>query len=176
MIRQPEAPPACAAPTDLAARIDAALPQTQCTRCGYPDCATYAQAIASGEAAINQCPPGGAEGVARLAAITGLAVLPLSAEHGVEGPRTVAFIDEAWCIGCTLCIKACPTDAIVGSNKLMHTVIEPYCTGCELCIPVCRMVRPPGRAGPGALPAASPADAFGRFGRRTGRGDGRACP
>ena len=137
MIRQPEAPPACAAPTDLAARIDAALPQTQCTRCGYPDCATYAQAIASGEAAINQCPPGGAEGVARLAAITGLAVLPLSAEHGVEGPRTVAFIDEAWCIGCTLCIKACPTDAIVGSNKRMHTVIEPYCTGCELCIPVC---------------------------------------
>ncbi|OYD48959.1 electron transport complex subunit RsxB [Acidovorax kalamii] len=122
---------------ELAARIDAALPQTQCTRCGYPDCATYAQAIASGEAAINQCPPGGSEGVARLAAITGQAVLPLSAEHGVEGPRTVAFIDEAWCIGCTLCIKACPTDAIVGSNKRMHTVIEPYCTGCELCIPVC---------------------------------------
>lgn len=121
----------------LAARIDAALPQTQCTRCGYPDCATYAQAIAGGEAAINQCPPGGAEGVARLAAITGLPTLPLSAEHGVEGPRTVAVIDEAWCIGCTLCIKACPTDAIVGSNKRMHTVIEPYCTGCELCIPVC---------------------------------------
>lgn len=137
MIRQPEAQPARAAPMELAARIDAALPQTQCTRCGYPDCATYAQAIASGEAAINQCPPGGSEGVARLAAITGQAVLPLSAEHGVEGPRTVAFIDEAWCIGCTLCIKACPTDAIVGSNKRMHTVIEPYCTGCELCIPVC---------------------------------------
>lgn len=121
----------------LARRIDAALPQTQCTRCGYPDCATYAQAIADGEAAINQCPPGGAEGIARLAAITGLPALPLSAEHGVEGPRTVAFIDEAWCIGCTLCIKACPTDAIVGSNKRMHTVIEPCCTGCELCIPVC---------------------------------------
>ena len=137
MIRQPEAPLACAAQIDLAARIDAALPQTQCTRCGYPDCATYAQAIASGEAAINQCPPGGAEGVARLAAITGMAALPLSAEHGVEGPRSVAFIDEAWCIGCTLCIKACPTDAIVGSNKRMHTVIEPYCTGCELCIPAC---------------------------------------
>ena len=108
--------PAHAAFTDLAARIDAALPQTQCTRCGYPDCASYAQAIAQGEAAINQCPPGGAEGVARLAAITGHAVVPLSADHGVEGPRTVAFIDEAWCIGCTLCIKACPTDAIVGSN------------------------------------------------------------
>ncbi|RQO83342.1 electron transport complex subunit RsxB [Acidovorax sp. FJL06] len=136
-MRPAEARTPHAAPTDLAARIDAALPQTQCTRCGYPDCATYAQAIASGEAAINQCPPGGAEGVARLAAITGLAALPLSADHGVEGPRTVAFIDEAWCIGCTLCIKACPTDAIVGANKRMHTVIEPYCTGCELCIPVC---------------------------------------
>lgn len=119
------------------ARIDAALPQTQCTRCGYPDCRAYAVAIAEGVAGINQCPPGGAEGVARLAVITGQAPEPLSAEHGVEGPRSVVFIDEAWCIGCTLCIKACPTDAIVGANKMMHTVIEPYCTGCELCIPVC---------------------------------------
>ncbi|CAN7428855.1 electron transport complex subunit RsxB [Acidovorax sp. LjRoot194] len=130
-------PPPPAAVAALAARIDAALPQTQCTRCGYPDCASYAQAIAAGAAAINQCPPGGAEGIARLAAITGQAIAPLSAEHGQEAPRAVAFIDEAWCIGCTLCIKACPTDAIVGSNKVMHTVIEPYCTGCELCIPVC---------------------------------------
>ena len=113
------------------------LPQTQCTRCGYPDCAGYAQAIAAGEAAINQCPPGGAEGVARLARLTGLPALPLNPDFGTEAPRTVAVIDEAWCIGCTLCIKACPTDAIVGSNKLMHTVIEPYCTGCELCLPVC---------------------------------------
>lgn len=113
------------------------LPQTQCTRCGYPDCAGYAQAIAAGEAAINQCPPGGAEGVARLARLTGLPALPLNPNFGTEAPRTVAVIDEAWCIGCTLCIKACPTDAIVGSNKLMHTVIEPYCTGCELCLPVC---------------------------------------
>lgn len=121
----------------LAERIDAALPQTQCTRCGYPDCAAYARAIAEEGIPINQCPPGGAEGVARLAAITGRAPLPLSAEHGVEAPRAVAFIDEAWCIGCTLCIKACPTDAIVGSQKKMHTVIEAYCTGCELCIPVC---------------------------------------
>ncbi|MET1114988.1 MAG: electron transport complex subunit RsxB [Comamonas sp.] len=121
----------------LAARIDAALPQTQCTRCGYPDCAAYAQAIAQGVAAINQCPPGGAEGIARLAALTGQPVLPLSAEHGLESPRTLAVIDENWCIGCTLCIKACPTDAIVGANKLMHTVIAPHCTGCELCIPVC---------------------------------------
>lgn len=121
----------------LARRIDAALPQTQCTRCGYPDCAAYAQAIAAGEALINQCPPGGTEGIARLAAITGQPVTPLNPAHGIEGPLTLAVIDEDWCIGCTLCIKACPTDAIVGSNKLMHTVIEPYCTGCELCIPVC---------------------------------------
>jgi electron transport complex protein RnfB len=120
-----------------AARIHAALPQTQCTRCGYPDCAAYAQAIADGQAQINQCPPGGAEGVVRLASITGREPLPLNPDNGVEGPRTVAVIDEAWCIGCTLCIKACPTDAILGTNKRMHTVIEPYCTGCELCVPVC---------------------------------------
>ena len=123
--------------TPLAARIHAALPQTQCTRCGYPDCAGYADAVASGEAAINQCPPGGAEGIARLAALTGQPTLPLSPTHGTEGPRARAVIDEAWCIGCTLCLDACPTDAILGSNKLMHTVIEPYCTGCELCVPVC---------------------------------------
>lgn len=130
-------PASSAAVPTLAARIDAALPQTQCTRCGYPDCAAYARAIAEDGVPINQCPPGGAEGIARLAAITGQVPLPLSAEHGVEAPRAVAYIDEAWCIGCTLCIKACPTDAIVGSHKKMHTVIEPYCTGCELCIPVC---------------------------------------
>ena len=117
--------------------LHAALPQTQCTRCGYPDCAAYARAMATGEAAINQCPPGGQEGIERLSRITGRPALPLSAAHGSEGPRHIAIIDEAWCIGCTLCIKACPTDAIVGNNKHMHTVIEPWCTGCELCIPVC---------------------------------------
>ena len=122
---------------DLARRIDAALPQTQCTRCGYPDCAAYARAIAAGAADINQCPPGGREGVDLLAAITGRPATALNPANGIEGPLTLAVIDEDWCIGCTLCIKACPTDAIVGSNKLMHTVIEPYCTGCELCIPVC---------------------------------------
>lgn len=118
-------------------RINAALPQTQCTRCGYLDCAAYATAIAAGQAPINQCPPGGAEGVQRLSAITGQPVQPLNPANGTEGPRAVAIIDENWCIGCTLCIKACPTDAIMGSNKMMHTVIEPWCTGCELCIPVC---------------------------------------
>ncbi|MDY0747529.1 electron transport complex subunit RsxB [Paucibacter sp. R3-3] len=122
---------------DLTRRIDAALPQTQCTRCGYPDCNAYAAAIAAGEAETNQCPPGGAEGVARLAALTGRAALPLSAEHGVEAPRTLAVIDEAWCIGCTLCIKACPVDAIAGMAKQMHVVIDAQCTGCELCVPVC---------------------------------------
>jgi Na+-translocating ferredoxin:NAD+ oxidoreductase subunit B len=117
--------------------LNDALPQTQCTRCGFPDCASYAQAMAEGTAAINQCPPGGQAGIERLAALTGKPALPLNPEHGQESPRHVAVIDEAWCIGCTLCIKACPTDAILGANKLMHTVIEPWCTGCELCIPVC---------------------------------------
>jgi len=127
--------PAAAIAT-LANLIDAALPQTQCTRCGYPDCRRYAQAIAEG-ASINRCPPGGTQGIERLAALTGRPVMPLDPEHGHEGPRKLALIDEAWCIGCTLCIKACPVDCIVGAPKLMHTVIESQCTGCELCIPAC---------------------------------------
>jgi len=121
----------------LVERIDAALPQTQCTRCGYPDCRAYAQAIAGEGAAINRCPPGGVEGIERLSMLTGHPVLPLDATCGDEGPRTLAVIDEAWCIGCTLCLDACPTDAILGVNKRMHTVVEAHCTGCELCIPVC---------------------------------------
>ncbi|MGB3072607.1 MAG: electron transport complex subunit RsxB [Ottowia sp.] len=124
-------------PPSLAERLLDALPQTQCTRCGYPDCASYAQAIATDHAPINQCPPGGAEGIRRLAALTGLAEEPLNPDNGIEGPRSVAWIDEAWCIGCTLCIKACPVDCIVGGNKRMHTVIESQCTGCELCVPAC---------------------------------------
>ena len=121
----------------LADRINDALPQTQCTRCGFPDCKAYAQAIAQDNAPINQCPPGGTEGSAVLSKITGRPALPLNSDNGIEGPMTVAVIDEAWCIGCTLCIKACPTDAILGSNKVMHTVIEAACTGCDLCLPVC---------------------------------------
>ncbi|MFO6421676.1 RnfABCDGE type electron transport complex subunit B [Hylemonella sp. W303a] len=122
---------------NLAQLILDALPQTQCQRCGYPDCAAYAQAIVDQGAAINRCPPGGAEGVRRLAALTHQPVQQLDAACGSEGPMTVAVIDEDWCIGCTLCLKVCPTDAILGGNKHMHTVIDAYCTGCELCIPVC---------------------------------------
>ena len=122
---------------NLSHQILAILPQTQCTRCGFPDCAAYAQAIALDEADINQCPPGGQEGVKRIAALTGRPEAPLNPLNGAEAPRSLAWIDEAWCIGCTLCISACPTDAIIGSNKLMHTVIEDACTGCELCLPVC---------------------------------------
>ncbi len=118
-------------------RIEAALPQTQCTRCGYPDCRAYAEAVAIGVAGINQCPPGGAQGIARLAAITGRPALPLDPVHGIEGPRLLAVIDEAWCIGCTLCIAACPVDCIVGAPKLMHLVVAEQCTGCELCLPAC---------------------------------------
>ena len=122
---------------DIVQRIHQALPQTQCQRCDQPDCLSYAKAIVAGEALINQCPPGGQEGVTRLAAITGQPVLPLNPDNGFEGPLTLAIIDEQWCIGCTLCIKVCPTDAIIGTNKHMHTVIEAECTGCELCIPAC---------------------------------------
>lgn len=126
-----------AAAASLADRLDALLPQTQCTRCGYPDCRGYAEAIATGNAAIDRCPPGGAEGIARLAAATGQPLRPLDTTRGHEGPRLLAVIDEAWCIGCTLCIKACPVDCILGASKAMHTVIDDQCTGCELCLPVC---------------------------------------
>lgn len=129
--------PATERGSSLADRLDAALPQTQCTRCGYPDCRAYAEAIARGQAAINRCPPGGAEGVSRLAALTGQPVQPIAPECGSEGPRLLAVIDEAWCIGCTLCLKACPVDCISGTNKRMHTVIDAQCTGCELCVPAC---------------------------------------
>lgn len=121
----------------LAEALNDALPQTQCTRCGYPDCRSYAQAMADGLADTNQCPPGGQAGVAILSRLTGRPANPLNPLNGVEGPRQLALIDEAWCIGCTLCLKACPVDCIVGGPKLMHTVISDLCTGCELCLPVC---------------------------------------
>ncbi|MGR9585040.1 electron transport complex subunit RsxB [Pandoraea sputorum] len=121
----------------LAQRIDALLPQTQCTKCGYAGCRPYADAIANGQASYNQCPPGGAEGVERLAKLLGRPVIALNPENGVERPRPRALIDESLCIGCTLCIQACPVDAIVGAAKLMHTVIEDRCTGCDLCVPPC---------------------------------------
>ncbi|HMM57864.1 MAG: RnfABCDGE type electron transport complex subunit B [Xanthomonadales bacterium PRO7] len=122
---------------NLAEHIDALLPQTQCTRCGYPACMDYAHAIANDEADINQCPPGGAVGIAALAALLGRAAKPLNPANGVEKPREIAYIDEAVCIGCTKCIQACPVDAIVGASKLMHTILADECSGCELCIAPC---------------------------------------
>ncbi|MGH6608952.1 MAG: electron transport complex subunit RsxB [Burkholderiaceae bacterium] len=123
----------------LAERIDALLPQTQCTKCGYEGCRPYAEAIAAGDAEINQCPPGGAAGIEKLAALLDRAPLPLNPVNGVEQPLRVAVIDESLCIGCTLCIPACPVDAIVGAAKRMHSVIASHCTGCDLCLPPCPM-------------------------------------
>jgi electron transport complex protein RnfB len=123
--------------TALADRIDALLPQTQCTRCGYPTCRAYANAIAGGESDIDRCPPGGAAGVDALAALLGRASKPVDPACGDEAPPALAVIDEAICIGCTKCIQACPVDAIVGSAKRMHTVITAECTGCELCVAPC---------------------------------------
>ena len=124
---------------ELASRIDAILPQTQCTKCGYSGCRPYAEAIAAGLADINQCPPGGAAGIARLAALTGRPARPLNPTHGAERPLRVAVIDESLCIGCTLCIQACPVDAIVGAARVMHSVVAEWCNGCDLCVPPCPM-------------------------------------
>ncbi len=121
----------------LAEQIDALLPQTQCGQCGYAGCRPYAEAIAAGRADINQCPPGGEDVARDLAALLGVPFKPLNPAFGVCKPPAVAVIDEDLCIGCTLCIQACPVDAIVGAAKLMHTVIAAECTGCELCVPPC---------------------------------------
>jgi electron transport complex protein RnfB len=122
---------------DLFDRLFAALPQTQCTKCGYPDCKAYATAMANGEAPHNQCPPGGQEGVLRLSKILSKESLTLNPANGDERPRPVAVIESKACIGCTLCIQACPVDAIVGASKQMHVVLKDWCTGCDLCIPPC---------------------------------------
>lgn len=121
----------------LVEKIDALLPQTQCGQCGYAGCMPYAVAIAESHADINQCPPGGDEGIRQLAAFLGVATKPLNPENGIYKPKASALIDEPTCIGCTLCIQACPVDAIVGASKHMHTVIAAECTGCELCIAPC---------------------------------------
>mgnify|MGYP001596633091 CR=1 FL=1 len=155
----------------LADQLDLALPQTQCTRCGYPDCRAYAEAMAKGEADINQCPPGGQAGVARLAAVLGVDEKPLDPTFGIEiSTELVARVIEADCIGCTKCIQACPVDAIVGGPNLMHTIITAECTGCELCVPPCpvdciEMVEAP-QLPPPFLRAAH---SLGRYGARTAR-------
>ncbi len=118
-------------------KIDALLPQTQCGQCGFAGCRPYAEAMAAGEVDINRCPPGGETTIIALADLLGRDPKPLDEEVGAEKPKMVAVIDEDWCIGCTLCIQACPVDAIVGASKQMHTVIEAECTGCELCIEPC---------------------------------------
>src|SRR5487761_2487404 len=140
--------------TALAGRIDDLLPQTQCTRCGYPGCRPYADAIAVGDADINRCPPGGESVLASLAALLGRAAPALDASRGTPGPLRIARIDEAACIGCTLCIQACPVDAIIGAQKRLHGVLSSLCSGCELCIPPCPVdciaMEPAGRAWEGA--------------------------
>jgi len=156
-------------------QIDAVLLQTQCTRCGYEGCRPYAQAIAAGNAAINQCPPGGAATIAALARLTGQALRPLNPAYGTHGPELVAQIDEQACIGCAKCLPPCPVDAILGAPKQMHTVLLALCTGCELCIAPCpvdciRMV-PRSQA---AAPAPAPADNRRRFAVHNARAAGRA--
>ncbi|HUL48253.1 MAG TPA: RnfABCDGE type electron transport complex subunit B [Steroidobacteraceae bacterium] len=138
--------------------IDALLPQTQCTRCGYSGCRPYAEAIAAGLAGINQCPPGGAATIGALARLLERAPLPLNPANGVAGPELVAQIDEQACIGCARCLPPCPVDAIVGAAKQMHTVVLALCTGCELCVAPCPVdcIAMVPRAGLAGAPAAPP--------------------
>jgi len=146
--------------------IDALLPQTQCTRCGYGGCSPYAQAIAAGEVPINQCPPGGAATIEALAALLGRAVLPLNPANGAEGPTLVAQIDEEACIGCAKCLPPCPVDAIIGAHRQMHTVVLALCTGCELCAapcPVDCITMVPRAALPNAAPAPGAAENRARY-------------
>ncbi len=121
----------------LIEKIDAVLPQTQCQQCGFLGCKPYAEAIVSGDAEINQCPPGDVEGIQRIADILGVEFKPLNTTHGVPKPKTIALVDESSCIGCTFCLRSCPVDAIVGAPKQMHTIVTAECTGCELCVAPC---------------------------------------
>jgi len=121
----------------IADQIDKLLPQTQCGQCSFAGCRPYAEAMAAGEADINRCPPGGEATIQALADLLEVEVKDLDDECGVEKPKTLAVIVEDRCIGCTLCIQACPVDAILGAAKQMHTVIADECTGCELCVPPC---------------------------------------
>ena len=162
----------------LADLIEDVLPQTQCTKCGYPACRPYAEVIAKGEAGINQCPPGGIEGVRRISALTGRPVIPINPANGVERPRAVAFIDEQLCIGCTLCIQACPVDAIIGAAKQMHTILPSLCTGCDLCVapcPVDCILMVPRAQLRDPPPAPAPAESRERFAVHNSRAAGRAA-
>ena len=150
--------------------IDAVLPQTQCMQCGYAGCLPYAQAIANGQAGINQCPPGGDAGIRALAAVTGIAYAPLNPVHGAHSPRVIAVIDENLCIGCTICIQKCPVDAIAGAAKVMHTVLADECTGCELCVAPC----PVDCIGLVAVPPAHPAQVSPDIAASTARSRHRA--
>jgi electron transport complex protein RnfB len=157
--------------------IDALLPQTQCTRCGYNGCRPYAEAIEAGAAPINQCPPGGATTIAALAALLHSAALPLNPANGVEGPLRVAQIDEEVCIGCARCLPPCPVDAIVGAHQQMHSVLLAVCNGCELCIapcPVDCIAMVPRTSLPAAAAAPTAHDNRARFAAHTARVTGRA--
>jgi len=146
--------------------IDALLPQTQCTRCGYSGCRPYARAIAAGEAPINQCPPGGAATIDALAALLDRPLLPLNPANGAEGPTLIAQIDEEACIGCAKCLPPCPVDAIIGAHRQMHTVVLALCTGCELCVapcPVDCITMVPRAALPHAPPAPGAAENRARY-------------
>jgi Na+-translocating ferredoxin:NAD+ oxidoreductase subunit B len=159
------------------AEIDALLPQTQCTRCGYPACLAYAQAVADGAAGLNQCPPGGAATIAALAALLQRPALPLNPANGAAGPALVALIDEEACIGCAKCLPPCPVDAIVGAQKHMHTVVLSLCTGCELCVapcPVDCITMVPRASLPEQPPAPTAHDNRERFAAHNARISGRA--
>jgi Na+-translocating ferredoxin:NAD+ oxidoreductase subunit B len=145
------------------ALIDALLPQTQCTRCGYPGCRPYAQALAQGQAELNQCPPGGAALIDKLATLLARPALPLNPQHGREEPPRLAWIDPEACIGCARCLPPCPVDAIVGAARQLHSVIASWCTGCELCLSACPVDCIHLLPWPEGVAAPAPADNRSRF-------------